>query len=91
MFRARADVVQGVKDMHYNAYTLGILTSALNPMFLLWWVTIGTMFIMKFHAFGVAGLILFVITHEFLDLGWYSFVSVMTHNPKLLWGQRFQG
>jgi len=91
MFRARADVVQGVKDAHYNAFTLGILTSALNPMFLLWWVTIGTMFIMKFHAFGIAGLILFIITYELPDLSWYSFVSVMTHKTKSLWGQRFQG
>jgi len=61
MFRARAEVVQGGKDLSYNAFIAGILTTGLNPFFLLWWATIGSMLIMRFLDFGVLGLIIFII------------------------------
>ena len=56
MFRARAEVVQRGKDLPYNAFVAGILTSGLNPFFLLWWATIGSMLVMKFLDFEVRGL-----------------------------------
>src|SRR4030042_1359730 len=40
MFRARQEVVSKGKDLPYNAFTAGVLTSGFNPFFLLWWATI---------------------------------------------------
>jgi len=92
MFRARAEVVQGGKDLPYNAFTAGIITSGLNPFFLLWWATIGSMLIMRFLAFSNSGLMLsvFIVVHWLCDLAWMSFVSVMIYKTHSLWGRKFQ-
>jgi threonine/homoserine/homoserine lactone efflux protein len=90
MFRARAGVVQRGKDLPYNAFVAGILLSGLNPFFLLWWVTIGSMLIMKFLVLGTIGLALFIIVHWLCDLVWLSFVSTLVYRTKSLWGKKFQ-
>ena len=90
MFRARTEVVQKGKDLPYNAFTAGIITSGLNPFFLLWWATIGSMLVMKFLGFGTIGLILFIIVHWLCDLVWLSFVSILVYRTHALWGRRFQ-
>jgi len=90
MFRARAEVVQGGKDLPYNAFIAGILTSGFNPFFLLWWVTIGSMLIMKFLDFGTTGLIVFIVVHWLCDLVWLSFVSVLVYRTHSLWGHKLQ-
>jgi len=90
MFRARAEVVQKGKDLPYNAFTAGILTSVFNPFFLLWWATIGSMLIMKFLDFGTIGLIVFIIVHWLCDLAWLSLVSTLVYRTHSLWGRKFQ-
>ncbi|MFC1943774.1 LysE family transporter [Chloroflexota bacterium] len=90
MFRARAEVVRGGKDLPYNAFIAGILTSGFNPFFLLWWATIGSMLIMKFLDFGTIGLIVFIVIHWLCDLVWLSFVSIMVNKTHSLWGRKVQ-
>ena len=90
MFRARAQVVRGGKDLPYSAFTAGILTSAFNPFFLLWWATIGSLLIMRFLDFGIMGLAVFIVVHWLCDLAWLSFVSVMVYKTHSLWGRKFQ-
>ena len=90
MFRARAEVVKGSKDLPYSAFTAGILTSGLNPFFLLWWATIGSLLIMRFLEFGTIGLIVFIVVHWLVDLVWLSFVSIMVYKTHSLWDRKFQ-
>ena len=90
MFRARVGVVQKGKDLPYNAFVAGILTSALNPFFLVWWATIGSMLIMKFLGFGTTGLVVFITVHWLCDLIWLSLVSVLIYRTHALWGKRLQ-
>jgi len=90
MFRVRAKIVQEGKDLPYNAFIAGILTSVLNPFFLLWWVTIGTMLVMKFLDFGTTGLIVFILVHWLCDLVWLSFVSNVVYRTHSLWGRKVQ-
>jgi len=89
MFRTRTAVVHGGKDLPYNAFTAGIFTSGLNPFFLLWWATIGSMLVMRFLDFGVTGLAIFIIVHWLCDLIWLSFVSVTIYKTQSLWGRKF--
>jgi len=88
MFRARAGVAQQGKDLPYNAFTAGMITSGFNPFFLLWWATIGSMLIMRILEFGTVGLIVFIIVHWLCDLVWLSFVSVTVYKTQSLWGQK---
>jgi threonine/homoserine/homoserine lactone efflux protein len=90
MFRARKEVVASGKDLKYGAITAGIVMSAINPLFLLWWATVGSMLVMKFIAFGTVGLPVLIITHWTCDLVWLSFVSVLIYRTKALWGLRIQ-
>ena len=90
MFRARAEVVKGGKDLPYSAFVAGILTTGLNPFFLLWWATIGSMLVMKFLDFGITGLAIFIVVHWLCDLAWLSFVSIMIYKTHSLWGSKFQ-
>ena len=75
MFRARFEVVRKGKDLPYSAFFAGIVTSGLNPFFLLWWATIGSMLIMKFLVFGTIGLVVFIVVHWLCDLLWLTLVS----------------
>ena len=93
MFRARAEVVQRGKDLPYSAFVAGILMSGLNPFFLLWWITIGSMLIMnimEFFVIKITGLALFIIVHWLCDLVWLSFVSTLVYRTKSLWGRKLQ-
>jgi threonine/homoserine/homoserine lactone efflux protein len=90
MFRTRRDVIEGGKDLKYNAVTAGIIMSATNPFFLLWWATVGSLLVMKFKAYGTAGLPVFIFTHWVCDLIWLSIVSLVIYKTKALWGKKFQ-
>jgi threonine/homoserine/homoserine lactone efflux protein len=90
MFRARTEVVNRGKDLPYNAFTAGILTSGLNPFFILWWATVGSMLIMKFTDFGLTGLSLLVVVHWLCDLAWLSLISILIYRTRALWGRKFQ-
>ncbi len=90
MFRARIGVVRRGKDLPYSAFTAGIITTGLNPLFLLWWVTIGSLLVMKILEFGLGGLSIFIAVHWLIDLIWLSFVSVLVYKTRSLWGEKFQ-
>ena len=90
MFRARTVAVRQGKELPYSAFTAGVLTSGLNPFFLLWWATVGSLLIMRFLDFGITGLAVFIIVHWLTDLIWLSFVSVLVYRTHSLWGPRLQ-
>ena len=90
MFRARVQLVQRDRDLPYNAFVVGIVTSILTPFFLLWWATVGSMLVMKFQGFGVGGLASFTLAHWLSDLIWLSFISALIYRTRSLWGKKFQ-
>ena len=90
MFRVRNDVVRKGEDLPYGAFFAGIVSSGLNPYFLLWWVTIGSLLVMKFSDFGASGLIVFIVAHWLCDLVWLSLVSVTVFRTRSLWGLKLQ-
>lgn len=53
----------------------GILTTASNPYWTLWWATIGLGYIALSQRLGGAGLVAFYLGHIGSDLAWYSLVS----------------
>ena len=90
MFRARVGIVRQGKDLPYNAFIAGILTTGFNPFFLVWWATIGSMLIMKFLSFGMTGLLVFVIAHWLCDFIWLTLVSNLIYRTHSFWGQKSQ-
>jgi threonine/homoserine/homoserine lactone efflux protein len=90
MFRARGRVVERSQDLPYNPVVAGVVTSALNPFFILWWAAIGSMLIMKSLEFGLIGFALLITVHLLCDFGWLSFVSNLVYRTKSFWKGKFQ-
>jgi threonine/homoserine/homoserine lactone efflux protein len=91
LFRARKKIITEGKDTRYNAFTAGILMSGLNPFFLLWWVTVGSLLLVSFKAaVGSWGLPFFIIVHWLCDLVWLSVVSYAIYRTHKFWGERVQ-
>jgi threonine/homoserine/homoserine lactone efflux protein len=88
MFQMRNDeeVVERAFPMH--PVIAGVITTATNPYFILWWATVGASFIIMALGFGIAGILAFIIIHESCDLGWYYFVSYATNRSKTFWTKR---
>ncbi len=90
LFRARKEVARGGKDTSYSAFVAGILMSGLNPFFLVWWVTVGSLLLMTFLEFSPQGLILFIVVHWLCDLIWMSLVSFTVYKTHSFLDRRLQ-
>ena len=53
----------------------GILASISNPYWFIWWVTLGTVYLLWALNLGVAGVASFFTGHILADLGWYALVA----------------
>lgn len=67
----------------------GILISAANPYFLMWWAVIGLGFLMNaYHAMGKYGVAVFYLGHISADFGWYGLVSVLAGTTGRFLGEK---
>lgn len=78
------------KDNQKSSLITGILLSAGNPYFILWWVFVGAPIILKAYNFGLSGLMLFAIIHWLCDLLWLYFLSLMSFFGGKAFGNMFQ-
>jgi threonine/homoserine/homoserine lactone efflux protein len=91
LFRARRKIAKEGKDTSYNAFVAGILMSGLNPFFLVWWATVGSLLLMSFiDAVGTWGMPFFIIVHWLCDLVWLSIVSLVIYKTHKFWGETVQ-
>lgn len=58
-----------------NLVLTGIVLSAANPYWLIWWVSIGLGYIMHSMKFGIMGITAFFFGHILADLAWYCLIS----------------
>lgn len=88
MIRSRKAMVEEGKDLPYGSFTGGIITTAVNPYFLLWWASVGAALIVKSIAFGLMGFVLFTVVHWLCDFVWLSGMSLVIHRLHHLWSKR---
>jgi threonine/homoserine/homoserine lactone efflux protein len=58
-----------------NLVLAGIVLSAANPYWLIWWASIGLGYIVYSLKFGILGIAAFFIGHILADLAWYCLIS----------------
>ena len=68
----------------------GVLLTAGNPYFLLWWATIGLGLIGAAQAFGWWMLVLFAVVHWLCDLVWLEILSAGSFGGGKVFGDRVQ-
>ena len=58
-----------------NLVVAGLILSAINPYWLIWWASIGLGYIVYSMKFGLLGVTAFFCGHILADLAWYTLVS----------------
>ncbi len=58
-----------------SAFLAGAVTSAANPYFWIWWLSVGSAFLISGLSSGLIMAAAFIIGHWGADFGWYTLVS----------------
>lgn len=88
MFGRWREISEEGHNISRGSIIAGFLTTFSNPYFFVWWTTIGASLMVKAIAFGLAGILLFVLVHWLCDLGWCSIVSWTVYRSKRLWSRK---
>ena len=71
----KATLTASASNTAQNPYLAGVLTSAANPYFWIWWLSIGSAMVIDGLRGGLILACLFMIGHWGADFGWYTLVS----------------
>jgi threonine/homoserine/homoserine lactone efflux protein len=71
-----------------NAYLAGIITSAANPYFWIWWLSVGSALVLSGLKAGLIMAALFMIGHWVADFGWLILVSISLDRGRSILSER---
>ena len=64
-------------------FLAGILLSALNPFFIVWWLTIGLVLISEsIQIFGIIGIVVLFLFHIWMDYAWLFTIAAFSSKAK---------
>ncbi len=66
----------------------GIILTASNPYFLIWWATVGLRLAEDAKGFGIWAFAIFAVTHWSVDLIWLQSLSFVTFKGSVLLGRK---
>ncbi len=72
-----------------SPFMAGVLMSAANPYFIVWWATVGATLVLSAWQYGVWQFVLFGVLHWSLDLVWDWFLSAASYRGAKVLGERF--
>jgi len=67
----------------------GVMLSAGNPYFLIWWATVGSSLVIRSVEYGLVGVLLFGVCHWMCDLVWLSLLAFLAHRASARFGSAF--
>ena len=67
----------------------GVMLSAGNPYFLIWWATVGSSLVIRSVEYGFVGVLLFGICHWLCDLVWLWLLSLLAYRASSIFGGTF--
>lgn len=71
-------------------YITGLALTALNPFFLLWWLTVGLLLVEAASTMGlVVGYSIMYPSHVWMDYAWLTLLSGLGHQGRRLPGRRY--
>jgi len=84
----KAEADSKPKALHDKPILAGIILSASNPYFLLWWATVGLTLANQAPAeWGIWAFVFFALTHWFVDLIWLQLLSWASFKGSVLLGR----
>jgi len=77
---AEKDEVTRTHALPASSLVLGLALTGLNPYFILWWLTIGSVLIVQALAFAaIVGVLIMYVSHVWMD---YAFLTAIAHLAK---------
>jgi len=68
------------KNLGTSSLVLGLALTGLNPYFILWWLTIGSVLVIQALAFAaIVGVLVMYVAHVWMD---YAFLTAIAHMAK---------
>ena len=67
----------------------GVMLSAGNPYFLIWWATVGSSLVIRSVEYGLVGVLLFGVSHWMCDLIWLSLLAFLANRASARFGSAF--
>jgi len=75
-----SDLPQDNKTLSSSPLILGVALSALNPSFIVWWLSIGSSLICEvIMLMDLIGVVLLYLSHFWIDIVWLSTVSYLSN------------
>jgi len=87
-FRNRNRTDTTCVDSRQESIVAGLKTTAANPAFILWWLTIGTALILNAKTFGFVRFSMFAGLHWLCDFAWYTVVAFLIFKSHKFWTAR---
>jgi threonine/homoserine/homoserine lactone efflux protein len=78
----------GSAEKGSGPYMAGLLTSAANPYFWIWWLSVGSALLIQSLEGGIILAIAFMVGHWGADTAWYTFVSTSVAKGRSLLSDR---
>ena len=90
MLRALRTAEIGSRRDARSPLAVGVLLSAGNPYFLIWWATVGAALISRSVTYGLIGLAALAVVHWTCDLLWLYVISTVSFRGRRSFGLTFQ-
>ena len=90
MLTARTATAAAAAGGARGPFLTGVVLTAANPYFLIWWATVGLALATRAVQFGILGFVLFGVVHWLCDLVWLEALSLASHKGTELLGGRLQ-
>lgn len=87
-FRKRKSQNEKHKSSKQESLTAGLMTTAANAGFYLWWLAVGIPLILNAQIFGLIGFSTFAVVHWSCDLIWYTAVAFIIFKSRSFWTER---
>ncbi|MHC4363744.1 MAG: LysE family transporter, partial [Planctomycetota bacterium] len=81
---------QQTKVLKDRPVLAGVILSASNPYFLIWWATVGLALATRATQWGMWAFALFAVVHWSVDLIWLQVLSWVSFKGSKVFGQRGQ-
>jgi threonine/homoserine/homoserine lactone efflux protein len=88
MFDMRKDTKEYEQYLPQRPTVVGIVMTAVNPYWFIWWATVGATMIIFALTLGILGLAVFAVVHISCDIGFDYFVSYSANRSKKFWKRR---
>lgn len=84
----KSDTDTESKALHGKPILAGIILTASNPYFLVWWATVGLKLAQEAKGFGIWAFAIFACVHWSVDLIWLQFLSWASFKGSTLLGRK---